>query len=413
MLLSCMIAALIVPTAYAEVNDAQDFGKRRDPKVQEKAVVAQAAASSQAPGMHFAHIPARVQPNPVPQSSVIQNRPPQNTQPHIQNLPEAPIRFQGRNQSQDSPSSDSHRNHDSDQQRGLHNQGLNNQGFNNNVRFNENVRFNNNVSFNNSSNLNHNPPFYQHESNASPHFTSGWENHYRMPYRQGNTGGYRVHYAQSWPSNYGWRVHGWREDYRTVDPYWFAVITSMAVAQAWSDAEIAQAINDNNLRQQLLYDADVRQQMINSGYPADQVDYPDNGSVVSGDSASYSDDQSMPPDYQDQSQQDQNQTDQSQYPNQYNQDQGASQSSYYPPPNQTEPSSMSPSSPLYAGNQGVAMPSGEQVANLSANKNALFFCSAGNKQSTASALRSITRPDMSVWKTMSAYNRCAMWASAP
>jgi hypothetical protein len=391
LVLSCMIITLIVPLAHAEENNSQDFGKRRDSKQREGAVSTQVAATSQASGMHFSHIPSRGQATPAQQINVIQNATSQ------------PARFQGINRSQHIQSSASYQNQNSSQQNGSHNQGFNN-----------NVRFNNNSNFNSSSNLSHNTQFNTQDSHQSPHFTQGWVNHYRMPYRQGNTGGYRVHYAQSWPSNYGWRVHGWREDYRTVDPYWFAVITSMAVAQSWSDAEIAQAINDDNLRQQLIYDADVRQQMINSGYPANQIDYPSDGSFVSGDSVSNSDDQSMPPDYQDQSQSDQNL-----YPNQYNQDQVATQtvqttqSNYYPPPNQAAPTSLNPSSPLYSANPSEAMPSGEQIANLNANKNALFFCDAGNKQSTALALRSVTHPDMSIWKTIDAFNRCAMWASAP
>lgn len=137
---------------------------------------------------------------------------------------------------------------------------------------------------------------------------------------------------------------------------------------------MAQAINDDNLRQQLIYDEDIRQQMIASGYPADQIDYPD--------------------DYGYDNPYDLN----SPYPPQ-------SQNGYYPPP-----VSSNPNSPLY---NGVPLASGDQIANRNANQNVLFFCNAGNKQQTLEALRLIQSPDMSIWKTLESYNKCRSWATAP
>jgi len=414
LLLSCMVVA-VMTSAYADDNDPQHQAERRAEMNKQRANVPIQATTTtnQAPAMHFTHLPPRVQSDPTPQTQNggFQNRAPQNIHPVIQNAPvgfnrvnnpvnatpTSPVRFQGNNQSRNSPSGDSRWNHDSGQQREIHNQGFNN-----------NVRFNNNVSFNNNLNPNHVIHSNDQGFNRGPHFTPGWVNHYRMPYRHGSSGAYRVHYAQSWPSNYGWRVLGWREDYRTVDPYWYAVITSMAVAQAWSDAEIAQAINDDNLRQQLIYDADVRQQMIDSGYPANQIDYPDSGAGADGYAASYPDDQNVPPDYNSQ-----DQYDQSQYPAQYNQGQVSTQttqSGYYPPPDQPAPTSVNPNSPLYNGGQDTTAPSGEQIANLNANKNALFFCTAGNKSEAIQAFSQIQSPDMTVWKTMSSFDRCSAWA---
>jgi hypothetical protein len=219
----------------------------------------------------------------------------------------------------------------------------------------------------------------------------GWQqnhNHvttqYRMPYRQGYSDRYRVSYSRNWPTNYGWRVHGWSRNYREADPYWFAIITSIALAQAWSDAEVAQAINDNNLRQQLIYDEDIRQQMITSGYPADQVDYPpdDYGNDPNG----------YPP---------------AGYDNPYD------QNTTYPPQNSTAyypPISSNPNSPLYSG---APLASGDQIANRNANQNVLFFCNAGNKQQTAEAFRQIQSPDMRVWKTLESFNKCRSWAVLP
>lgn len=437
LLLGSMIAT-IMTSAYADDNDAQHQAERRAELNKQRASAATQAAmaSSQAPGMHFMPLAPRIQSTPTPQSAPQppqaqiqqnnppQNRPPQNSQPHsqptIQNAPVGfnrannPVnggsttltRYQGNNQPQGSPpqgsqSWGSHWNHDSDRQHDWHDQGRDqghDQGFNNGVRF------NNNISFNNANNVNQSPSYHRDFDHDS-HFNSDWDRRYRMPYRRGDTGGYRVHYVQSWPHHYDWWEHGWREDYRTVDPYWFAVITSIAVAQAWSDAEIAQAINDNNLRQQLIYDAGVRQQMIDSGYPADQVVYPDD--------AQYYDDQGS--------------YGQNPYPAQYSQGQvvvQSSQSGYYPPPNQPAPSYatgsginyVSPSSPLYGNNQNLnnqstSVASGEQVANLNANKNALFFCTAGNKPATIQALSQIQKTDMSVWKTMERFDRCAAWAT--
>lgn len=207
---------------------------------------------------------------------------------------------------------------------------------------------------------------------------------YRMPYRQGYSDRYRVHYTRGWPSNYGWRSHGWSVNYREIDPYWFALITSIALAQAWSDAEVAQAINDNNLRQQLIYDEDIRQQMIASGYPPDQVYYSPND---------YDDEYGYPP---------------AGYDNPYD------LNTTYPPQNQNSntspPVSSNPNSPLYSG---APLASGDQVANRNANQNALFFCNAGNKQQTAEAFRRVQSIDVNVWKTIESYNKCRSWATSP
>ncbi len=203
----------------------------------------------------------------------------------------------------------------------------------------------------------------------------GWTNHYRMPYWQGDSGRYRVHYYRSWPSDYGWRDHGWRVNYEVVDPYWYAIATSMAYSQAWSDAELAQAINDDNLRQQLIYDADVRQQMQASGYPADQMDYPP-------------DEAEQPP-----------------YTPEYAQ--------AYP----ASPEQPNPNSPLYQGpvdsNSTASITTGEQVANRNANQNFLFLCNAGNRVEAAEALKQVQSPDLSVWKDMQQFNTCSSWATAP
>ncbi len=433
LLLSCMVVA-VVTSAYADDNDPQHQAERRAELNKQRANVAMqgAMASSQAPGMHFMPIP-RVQPtasstntqqsnaqlSSASQNNSPQNRPPQNNQPHSQptiqnapvgfNKPNNPAntgstftRYQGSNQpqnqqSQGSQSWGSHADRDLDRQNGSHNQGFNN-----------NVRFNNNIGFNNTTDQNRDMRFDHDDHRGDPHFNSGWENHYRMPYRHGDGGGYHVRYVQNWPRHYTWWEHGWREDYQAIDPYWFALITSIAVAQTWSDAEVAQAINDNNLRQQLIYDADVRQQMIDSGYPADQVDYPENDFGADGYGLQYSDGQ--------------NQYNQNPYPAQYGQGQvtiQSSQTGYYPPPNQPAPSYstsnptsyVSSSSPLYTGHQNTNLASGEQIANLNANKNALFFCTAGNKPAAIQAFHQIQSTDMSVWKTMERFDRCSAWAT--
>ncbi len=204
-------------------------------------------------------------------------------------------------------------------------------------------------------------------------FSRGWTNHYRMPYWQGDSGRYRVHYYRSWPRDYGWRDHGWRVNYQIVDPYWYAIATSMAYSQAWSDLELAQAINDDNLRQQLIYDADVRQQMQASGYPVDQMDYPP-------------DEAEQPP-----------------YTPEYAQ--------AYP----ASPEQPNPNSPLYqdGSNANASVNSGEQIANLNANKNFLFLCNAGNRIEAAEALKQIQSPDLSVWRDVQQFNTCRSWAIAP
>ncbi len=390
--LGCMAIAL-VSSAFADDNDNQHkFGEKRvesKPQVNAITVTQPAVATSHGFNtMRFNQPPVNVQRQNVPQSNNqphFQNPQIQNPQVNVprSNNPVAPDHFHGTNQ----PTDPKWVGHDTGQQRfdnhSFGNHGADNRGFDNHADFN----------------------------NHGPHFTPGWTNHYRMPYRQGNSGGYSVHYTRSWPSNYGWRVHGWREDYQTVDPYWFALITSMAVAQSWSDEELAQAINDDNLRQQMIYDADVRQQMINSGYPAAQVDYPptDDSVDASGYPPSDQGDQGVPPDYNGQEQYSQGQY--SQDPNQYNQAPSPDQGGYYPPPNQPAPMSISPNSPLYNSGQDAGMPSGEQIANQNANKNALFFCTTGNKQQAAQAFSQIQSPDMTVWTTMDSFNRCASWAT--
>lgn len=222
---------------------------------------------------------------------------------------------------------------------------------------------------------------YFHDRDNQGWRDRGWAGQYRMPYRQGYSDRYRVYYSRNWPSNYGWREHGWYVDYRDADPYWFAVITSIALAQAWSDAELTVAINDSNLRQQLIYDEDIRQQMIASGYPVDQMYY----------SSDYGD----------------------QYDNPYDLNTTYSTQTttvYYPSQASPPVASSNPNSPLY---NGVPLASGDQIANRNANQNALFFCNAGNKQQTADALRQIRSSDMSIWKTMESYNKCRTWATAP
>jgi hypothetical protein len=404
LILSLMVVAVMTPV-YADNNDLQQQADNREAVAKQRAAVAaQTMASSQGRGMHFMPIPT-IQPKPVQPPPVAQN----TLQP-IVNRPVGSVRDNH---------SDNHLDNHQNYQRNNGIRRLNRMD----VSSHGDVRTDHPHDSHNDDNRNDVGGYgYSRPNNTTVIYGSrirtqdvrdndgygnhGWENHYRMPYRSGNDGRYTVRYVRSWPINYGWRAHGWRVNYRTVDPYWFAVITSIAVAQAWSDAEIAQAINDDHLRQQLLYDADLRHQMVDSGYPSDQLYYLDQGS--NGYASPYPDDQGAP--YSD---------NQRPYLPQYDQGQGATQviqttqSSYYPPPNQPAPSSMTPNSPLYAGYQGVNMPSGEQIANLNANKNALFFCSAGNKQSTALALRSVIHPDLSVWKAMDAYNRCAMWASTP
>ena len=231
----------------------------------------------------------------------------------------------------------------------------------------------------------HNTHFNMTHNRINP----GWSNHgwhhrdrvtvqYRTPYYPSYSDNYRFDHTRSWPSHYGWREHGWRVDYRVVDPYWFAVITSIAIAQAWSDAQVARAINDDRFRQQMIEDEDIRQQMIASGYPRDQVYYPPQPQRYFESSPTFTRD---------------------------------------PVPTTVNPttpyvttSAPNPNSPLY-GNAPLA--SGEQIANRNANKNVLFFCHFGNKQQTAEAFRQLQSPDMTVWKNLDSFNKCRAWAVLP
>jgi hypothetical protein len=203
-------------------------------------------------------------------------------------------------------------------------------------------------------------------------WNNGWHNRdrvkveYRTAYYPSYFDSYRAS-TPSWPSYYhshqlGWHERGWRVDYQTVDPYWFAIISSIAVSQAWSNAQLARAINDDNLRQQMIEDEAIRQQMIASGYPRDQVYYPPRPQ------------------------------------------------SYYSSPTISTTPIPNPNSPLYGAKP---LASGEQVANLNANKNVMFFCHFGNKQQTAEAFRQLKSPDMSVWKNLDSFNKCRAWASLP
>jgi hypothetical protein len=353
LILSLMAVAVMTPV-YADNNDLQQQTDNRAAVAKQRAAVAaQAMASSQGRGMHFMPIPT-IQPKPVQPPPVAQN-----AQQPILNRPVGSVRDDRQDSYKDNHPDNHSDNHQDNHQNYQRNNGIrrlnridvssHGDGRTDHPNYSNNDVNRNDLGGYGYSRPNNTTVIYgsrmgtQDVRDNDGFVSRGWANHYRLPYRNGNDGRYTVRYVQSWPIDYGWRAHGWRENYRTFDPYWFAVITSMAVAQAWSDAEIAQAINDDHLRQQLLYDADLRQQMVDSGYPADQLAYLDQD----------------------------------------------------------------------AGNQGVIVPSGEQIANLNANKNALFFCNAGNKQSTALALRSVTHPDLSVWKAMDAYNRCAMWASTP
>lgn|GEM_PF-3162455 len=254
----------------------------------------------------------------------------------------------------------------------------------------------------------------RHDANDRGRGNAGWahadrrpnytwvNNHYHMPFWNNNPERYRVVYRHEWPHHYDWHRYGWREDYAVVDPYWYAVITSIALSQAWSDAQLAQAINDDQLRQQLIYDADIRQQMLDSGYPADQIVYPDDGGGVPPDyqpgpqDAPYPQD-SYPPDNSPQSYPQDNS--QNSYPPSDN-------SGYAPNPYPAGTSSTSPSSPLYPG--GVN--SGASVANHNANQTMLFLCNAGNRAETANALQQVSAPDLSVWGTIDRFNSCKAWA---
>ncbi len=251
-----------------------------------------------------------------------------------------------------------------------------------------------------------------------------WQNRYRMPYADGGHSRYAVRWHRGWHPDYDWRGNGWRTDYRTVDPYWFALITSMAYQQSWSDYETSLAINDDNLRQQLLYDASVRQQMLDSGFPADQVDYPPD--VINGDP-------SYDPNYS------------GGYYQGYNQ--GADPNISYDPnrdpaydPNydpRTDPNYVPTSAPVYTTTRTYVTPpapysldpnspnspvtenkgygtvtSGEQVANKNANKNVLFFCNAKNRAETARAFKQVQSMDLSVWPDIETFNTCRLWSGA-
>lgn len=417
-LLSCMVFTLMMP-AFADDTDVQQQGqgKREGYSKQQigvaytTAMVTQHSARTPSSGMGFQHIPV-IAPNLNTQNNVqVSNQHPQ-PQPQIQNAPvgnrannTAPTeRFQASNQQYDSRS---HRERQQEQNRRNYDNYANdgrNQIVRGSIGSDGYIRGNNTNLTNrgyiraDNSNLSNDGYIRTNQTRTINHGNShgtyirdrdnqGWQNndrvtHYRMPYRQGYSDRYRVHYERTWPTSYGWRSHGWSRNYREADPYWFAVITSIALAQAWSDAEVAQAINDDNLRQQLIYDEDVRQQMIASGYPADQVYYRQDDSGAGYPPAGYDNPYDL------------NTT----YPPQ-------NQNVYYSPP-----VSSNPNSPLYSG---APLASGDQVANRNANQNALFFCNGGNKQQTVEAFRQVQSIDVSVWKTIESYNKCRSWAVSP
>ena len=406
-LLSCMVITLMMP-AFADDEDGQHRGQAKregNSKQQMTEIVTQQAVAMGHPSgssMGFKHIPVIVQPRTV--QTTIQTRPQPPAQ--IQNAPvgnrpnnaATTERFQNENQQFDSRSNHHDRNLQEQNRRNFYVNNDRNQSVSGGIGRDGYIRTNDPnltnrgyIRADNSSlssdgyirtntygNINHGNSrgtYIRDRDNQS------WQNRdrvttqYRMPYRQGYSDRYRVHYTRGWPSNYGWRSHGWTVNYREADPYWFALITSIALAQAWSDAEVAQAINDDHLRQQLIYDEDIRQQMIASGYPPDQIYHGD--------------------DYDDQ------------YDNPYD------LNSTYPPQNPTTyypPASSNPNSPLY---NGAPLASGDQIANRNANQNVLFFCNAGNKQQTAEAFKQVQSIDVSVWKTIESYNKCRSWAATP
>ncbi len=408
-LLSCMVITLMMP-AFADDADNQHRwqGKREGSARQSTAMTTVTQAVARGPSQNsfteFKHIPVVVQ-NANTQSSI------QRPQPQIQNAPvgtrgnkTVPTeRFQASNPQYDSRShrdrnqqEQNRRNYGNNDRSQIVGGGIGSDGY---VRGNNTNLTNRGYIRADNSNLSSDGYIRTNQTRTinygnsqgtyiSDRDNQGWQNHdrvttqYRMPYRQGYSDRYRVHYARTWPTNYGWRSHGWSRNYREADPYWFAVITSIALAQAWSDAEVAQAINDDNLRQQLIYDEDVRQQMIASGYPADQVYYQQDGSGAGYPPAGYDNPYDL--------------------------------NTTYPPQNQNaydpQPASSNPNSPLYTG---APLASGDQVANRNANQNALFFCNAGNKQQTADAFRQVQSIDVSVWKTIESYNKCRSWAVSP
>ena len=257
-----------------------------------------------------------------------------------------------------------------------------------------------------------------------------WQNHYRMPLADGGNSRYSVRYHRGWHPDYDWRDHGWRTDYQSVDPYWFAVVTSMAFAQSWSDDELSQAINDDNLRQQLLYDASVRQQMVSSGFPEDQVDYPPE--VVAGDPGydpNYDQgyyqgtnlradpgvgydpnrDPTFDPSYDPRNDPNYVSTSAPVY---------TTERIYRAPPvpyslnpnspnNPYEPSPARPADPV-----SVSVTPGDQVANRNANKNVQFFCNAKNRAETQRAFRQVQSLDLSVWPDIESFNTCRIWSGA-
>ncbi len=268
---------------------------------------------------------------------------------------------------------------------------------------------------------------WSHDSQGHPIRTvpdRSWQNHYRMPYADGGSQRYAVRYHRGWQPDYSWRDHGWRTDYQTVDPYWFAVITSMAFAQSWSDDELSDAINDDNLRQHLLYDASVRQQMLSSGFPADQVDYPPE--VLAGDPG-------YDPNYDQGYYQGTNLRadpgagyDPNRDPNYDPNYDPRNDPNYVPssaPVYSTErvyvtppvPSSLnpySPNSPSVVNSSTKSVTSGDQVANRNANKNVQFFCNAKNRAETVRAFKQVQSMDLSVWPDIESFNTCRIWAGA-
>lgn len=397
-LLSCMVITMMMP-AFADDSDGQHRGQgQRDGRVKQ---------STATTTMEFKRIPVVVQ-NANAQNN-IQGRI-QRQQPRIQNAPVGrpnnavqTERFQSSTQQYDSrnrrdrnqPEQNRRTAYANNDRNQVVSGGIGSDGYvlgnNTNLTNRGYVRADNtNLSNTGYIRTNDQPRTINYGNSRGSYIRDrdhqGWQNQtrvttqYRMPYRQGYSDRYRVHYQRTWPSNYGWRSHGWSRNYREVDPYWFALITSIALAQAWSDVEVAQAINDDNLRQQLIYDEDVRQQMITSGYPADQIDYPpdDYGNDPNGYDNPYDLNTTYPP---------------------------QNQNTYTPPP-----VSSNPNSSLYSG---APLASGDQVANRNANQNALFFCNAGNKQQSAEAFKQVQSIDVSVWKTIESYNKCRSWAAAP
>lgn len=400
-LLSGLVIMLMMP-AFADDNDGQQRGQgKREGNKQQTATVTQETVTNRSPNafMGFKSMPLQTRPQTQIQNAPVGSRP-NNSAPHERFQTSNPPLDSNNHRDRNIQEQNRRNDYSNNERYQVVNSGFGSDGYirgnNTNLTNRGYVRADNsNLSSDGYIRINQTRTINQGNAQGSyirDRDNQGWRNNnraaqYRMPYRQGYSDRYRVHYVQSWPTNYGWRSHGWSRNYREADPYWFAVITSIALAQAWSDAEVAQAINDNNLRQQLIYDEDIRQQMIASGYPANQVYYS---------SYDYGNDPNVYPRAGYDNPYDLNTT----YPPQ-------TQNGYYPP---TPPTSSNPNSPLY---NGIPLASGDQVANRNANQNALFFCNGGNKQQTLDAFRQVQSIDVSVWKTIESYNKCRSWAVLP